>query len=255
MTVMSEHRVGASRHLRTVFEAGALGLLADGQLLERFLAGRGDEDSAESFAALAERHGPMVLSVCRAALGDPHDAEDAAQATFLILAKRAGSIRRAESLASWLFGVALKVSSKARAKATARAAAGLAAGRAVGAVASTPVAAMVRGGMAVLFAGRLKVIAAGLLFTGTFAGLAVLGWLQAARQETRPPAAAAPRARSAPPLAARVEPIKGLVVDEGRQPVAGARVWSLDSVRRQVATTGADGMFELPLDDRHARGG
>jgi hypothetical protein len=98
MTIMSEHRVGASRHLRTVFEAGALGLLTDGQLLERFLAGRGDEDSAAAFAALAERHGPMVL----------------------ILAKRAASIRRAESLASWLFGVALKVSSKARAKAARR---------------------------------------------------------------------------------------------------------------------------------------
>jgi RNA polymerase sigma-70 factor (ECF subfamily) len=67
MTIMSEHRVGASRHMCTVFEAGVLGSLADGQLLERFLAGRGDEDSAASFAALAERHGPMVLSVCRAA--------------------------------------------------------------------------------------------------------------------------------------------------------------------------------------------
>ncbi len=114
MTIMSEYRVGASRHLRTVFESGALGSLADGALLDRFLAGRGDEDSAASFAALVERHGPMVLSVCRAAIGDPHDAEDAAQATFLILARRAGSIRLAESLASWLFGVALKVSSKAR---------------------------------------------------------------------------------------------------------------------------------------------
>ncbi len=116
MTIMSEHRIGASWRFRTVFESGALGLLADGALLERYLAGRGDEDSAAAFAALVERHGPMVLSVCQAAMGDPHDAEDAAQATFLILARRAGSIRRAESLASWLFGVALKVSAKARAQ-------------------------------------------------------------------------------------------------------------------------------------------
>ncbi len=120
MTIMSEHRAGASRHLHTVFGAGALGLLTDGQLLERFLAGRGDEDSAWAFAALAERHGAMVLSVCRAALGGLHDAEDAAQATFLILAKRAGSIRKADSPASWLFGVALKISSKARAQAARR---------------------------------------------------------------------------------------------------------------------------------------
>ncbi len=120
MTTMSEHRSAASRHLSTVFGAGAIGSLSDGELLRRFLAGRGDGDSASAFAALVERHGPMVLGVCRRVLGNPHDAEDAAQATFLILARRGGSIRRAESLASWLFGVALKVAAKRRAQAARR---------------------------------------------------------------------------------------------------------------------------------------
>ncbi len=120
MAMTSEHRGVTSRHLRTVFAAGAVGSLSDGRLLERFLAGRGDDDSASAFAALVERHGPMVLGVCRSAIGNLHDAEDAAQATFLILAKRAGSIRRADSVASWLFGVALKVAARARVRAARR---------------------------------------------------------------------------------------------------------------------------------------
>ncbi len=120
MAMTSEHRGTTSRHLRTVFAAGAVGSLSDGRLLERFLAGRGDDDSTSAFAALVERHGPMVLGVCRNALGNLHDAEDAAQATFLILAKRAGSIRRADSVASWLFGVALKVAARARVRAARR---------------------------------------------------------------------------------------------------------------------------------------
>jgi RNA polymerase sigma factor (sigma-70 family) len=114
MATMSEHRTAVSRQLGGLFGAGALGCLDDGELLRRYLAGRGDDDSAAAFAALVERHGPMVLGVCRRALGNLHDAEDAAQATFLILARRAGAIRRAGSLASWLFGVARKVAARAR---------------------------------------------------------------------------------------------------------------------------------------------
>ncbi len=114
MAITSEHRGAASRDLHTVMSAGAIGMLSDGRLLERFLEGRGDDDSASAFAELVQRHGPMVLGVCRGVLGHEYDAEDAAQATFLVLVQRAGSIRRVESLASWLFGVALKVSARSR---------------------------------------------------------------------------------------------------------------------------------------------
>src|SRR5271166_2490178 len=101
----NESRGVALKHLQTVLSSGALGSLSDGALLERFLSGRGDADSSAAFAALVERHGRMVLGVCRSVLRDRHDAEDASQATFLVLAKRAGTIRRVASLASWLFGV------------------------------------------------------------------------------------------------------------------------------------------------------
>jgi RNA polymerase sigma factor (sigma-70 family) len=110
----NDTRVEALRHLETVLSSGALGSLSDKALLDRFLSGSGNSDSAAAFAALVERHGPMVLGVCRDVLREVHDAEDASQATFLILAKRGRSIRRPDSLASWLFGVALRVAAKAR---------------------------------------------------------------------------------------------------------------------------------------------
>ena len=80
-------------HLQTLYRVGVLGDLTDAQLLERYLANL-DEGAEAGFAALVERHGPMVLRVCRQVLGDPHDAEDAFQATFLVLARSAGSLRR-----------------------------------------------------------------------------------------------------------------------------------------------------------------
>ena len=92
------------------------GGLSNGQLLERFAAGR--EESA--FAALLERHGRLVWGVCRHVLRQEQDAEDAFQATFLVLARKASSIRKSESVASWLHGVAYRVSLKARARAAAR---------------------------------------------------------------------------------------------------------------------------------------
>src|SRR5262249_46365024 len=71
-------------------------------------------------ASLLARHGPMVLRVCRAVLGDRHEVEDAFQATFLVLAVRARSIRRRGSVASWLHGVALRVAASERSRAARR---------------------------------------------------------------------------------------------------------------------------------------
>src|SRR3954451_5166035 len=102
------------RSIDLLFRSGSCAGLGDGALLDRFVESPG-EPAEGAFAALVERHGPMVLRVCRQVLGDPHDAEDAAQATFLILARKARSIRRSESLASWLYGVACRVAARARA--------------------------------------------------------------------------------------------------------------------------------------------
>jgi RNA polymerase sigma factor (sigma-70 family) len=90
--------------------------LPDHQLLERFATLR--DESA--FAALLRRHGPMVLSVCRSVLHNVHDAEDAFQAAFLVLARKAGSIQRRESVSSWLYRVAYHLAVKAQANAARR---------------------------------------------------------------------------------------------------------------------------------------
>jgi RNA polymerase sigma factor (sigma-70 family) len=105
-----------------LFEAGTAAGLSDHELVGRFAARRGaDDEAAEAaFAALVSRHGPMVLHVCRAVLGDRHEAEDAFQATFLVLASRARSIRSGDSVGSWLHGVALRVARRARSRALRR---------------------------------------------------------------------------------------------------------------------------------------
>src|SRR5262245_55356068 len=88
----------------------------DGQLLQQFVGRR--EETA--FAALLQRHGPLVFAVCRQLLHDPHDAEDVFQATFLVLARKAASIRRHESLAAWLHRVAVNLARTARTSAAKR---------------------------------------------------------------------------------------------------------------------------------------
>jgi RNA polymerase sigma factor (sigma-70 family) len=96
--------------------AGAAAQAPDAELLRRFAAAR---DEA-AFAALVRRHGPMVFGLCRRLLRDAHDAEDAFQATFLVLARKADSVRKAGSVASWLFGVARRVAVRARDQAARR---------------------------------------------------------------------------------------------------------------------------------------
>jgi RNA polymerase sigma factor (sigma-70 family) len=99
--------------IRTLWDEGRLGALTDEQLLERFNNGAGPGEAA--FEAIILRHGPMVLGVCRRILRDPHDVEDAFQATFLILARRASSIRSGNVLGGWLCRVAYRVAARARA--------------------------------------------------------------------------------------------------------------------------------------------
>jgi RNA polymerase sigma factor (sigma-70 family) len=101
---------GVLRHLRSMRDTQAFSETADAQLLERFARAR--EEAA--FAALVERHGPMVWSVSRRVLPQVQDAEDVFQATFLLLARKAASIRKAGSVSSWLHGVAHRLALKAR---------------------------------------------------------------------------------------------------------------------------------------------
>src|SRR5260221_8364631 len=85
----------------------------DGLLLEQFATARDER----AFEELLARHGPMVYNVCRRVLDNDHDAADAYQATFLVLARKAGSIRKRGSVGSWLYGVAYRVARKARSRA------------------------------------------------------------------------------------------------------------------------------------------
>jgi RNA polymerase sigma factor (sigma-70 family) len=98
------HLDSVLQHIRKLVAAEGTRTAPDRELLERFIQHR-DETA---FTALVQRHGPMVLSVCRRVLGHAEDAEDACQATFLVLARKAASIRKKESLGSWLHGVAYR---------------------------------------------------------------------------------------------------------------------------------------------------
>src|SRR5215470_6552413 len=102
--------------LRRLVASREAGVTADGELLARFRAHR---DEA-AFAELMHRHGPMVFGVCRRVLHDANDAEDAFQATFLVLVKKAGSLGAPNSVGNWLHGVAYRTALKARSAAARR---------------------------------------------------------------------------------------------------------------------------------------
>jgi cytochrome c peroxidase len=98
--------------IRRAVEDQRLKELPDQELLRRFSTGR---DEA-AYSALLRRHGPMVLDICRNMLGNEADAEDAFQATFLVLAQRAGAIRKTSAVGSWLHGVAYRTALRAQAE-------------------------------------------------------------------------------------------------------------------------------------------
>jgi zinc protease len=110
------HRGSVIDSLGRLFDAGTVTGLSEAQLLERFLAHR--DESA--FEAILHRHGPLVLGVCRRILDDPHDVADAFQTTFLILVKKARSIRDRDVLGTWLYGVARRVAVRAKVNARRR---------------------------------------------------------------------------------------------------------------------------------------
>ena len=110
------HMQALVRLIRKVAGHGGLDGVTDAQLLVRFALERDDN----AFAALVQRHGPMVLGVCSRVLRDPNDADDAFQATFLVLVRKARSISRPHLLANWLFGVARRTALEAKTRAARR---------------------------------------------------------------------------------------------------------------------------------------
>ena len=99
--------------LDILYQVGTVGGLTDRELLGRFST-RDSVAAQQAFEAIVHRHGPMVLGVCRRVLRDEHTAEDAFQATFLVLALKADTIRKPDALGSWLHGVAGRISRRAR---------------------------------------------------------------------------------------------------------------------------------------------
>jgi RNA polymerase sigma factor (sigma-70 family) len=106
-----------AHQLEMLWASGTFTGLSDAQVLGRFTGG-GEGAAEPAFRELLNRHGPMVMGVCRQILRRPQDAEDAFQATFLVLVRKAGSIRVRDSLAPWLYGVACRTAHRARAAAS-----------------------------------------------------------------------------------------------------------------------------------------
>jgi RNA polymerase sigma factor (sigma-70 family) len=112
----SESRSPLLAFLRRIVPSRGHSDLTDGELLQRFAL----QHEEWAFAALMQRHGPMVLGVCQSILRDAHDAEDVFQATFLVLVRKPGGIGKPGSVASWLHGVAYRLATKARVEAARR---------------------------------------------------------------------------------------------------------------------------------------
>jgi DNA-directed RNA polymerase specialized sigma24 family protein len=106
---------GVVRQIESLFDGGSVAGLSDRQLVERFVTGP-DAAAQAAFAALVSRHGPMGLTIGRQILRDRDEADDALQAVFLVLARKARSIADPDLLANWLYGVTIRTARKARAR-------------------------------------------------------------------------------------------------------------------------------------------
>src|ERR1700722_8677994 len=102
-----------------LFDRESTKVRTDEQLLQQFIS-RSDESAEAAFALLVARYGPIVHRVCLSTLGNSHDTQDAAQAVFLVLARKARSIRKPESLGPWLHGVSVRVAGRVRSQAARR---------------------------------------------------------------------------------------------------------------------------------------
>jgi hypothetical protein len=245
------------RQIGSLFDGGSVAGLTDRQLIERFVDNR-DPDGEAAFAAIVTRHGPMVLGVCRQLLGDHHHAEDAFQAVFLVLARKAGSIRDPDLLGNWLYGVALRTSRKARA------AMDFTAGQA----ASSSAAALAQEVLRAMLIHKLKFLALTLLLLGAVAtGAGYLAHALALSDEPRKspagpqtPAAAKPDEVDTKPAPGRMF-VVGRVLDPQGKPVPGATIAAharhlapgigLDRALRgqvQIGEARADGSGRFRLD-------
>jgi len=245
---------GVVRLIQVLLDEGTVASLDDAELLRRFL--RRDRHAEAAFAALVERYAPMVLRVCRDVTGDIHDAQDAAQVTFLILARKAGSIRRGEALSNWLFGtaqagpIAVPI---AWARSTTLAAMQLATGKATAAVAPSAVKSLVDGVSRTMFVTRLKWAATLAVFLGLSAGLTLAiarltpgAGMQTPAKKTDGVTGASSRYGAAEP--AQPAPITTPITVSGRatefegKPVAGASIFL-------VSTNGTDAPLGMTTTD------
>jgi RNA polymerase sigma factor (sigma-70 family) len=104
--------------IQTLLDWGTMGGWPDDRLIDQLRCAQGAREAA--FRALIHRHGPLVMGICRRVLGDEHAAEDAFQATFVVLLKKAGTLRHVDLLSNWLHGVALRTATKEKVKAARR---------------------------------------------------------------------------------------------------------------------------------------